>query len=77
MRIFQSAEAAREFVLGTRIEGPTFELAIAERFTFAGAPDDIGAGMAFVVDAILGQGYQPDGFDEREGFSLYRYVPLD
>jgi hypothetical protein len=77
MRIFQSAEAAREFVAGAKIEGPSFELAIAEGFTFAGAPDDVGMGMAVVVDAILAQGYQPDGFDQRQGFKLYRYVPLD
>jgi len=77
MRIFQSAEAAREFVLATRIPGPTFELAIAEGFTFAGSPDDTGAGMALVVDAILAHGYQPDGFDQGAGFRLYRYTPFD
>ena len=59
------------------ISGPSFELPIAEGFTFAGHPDDVGAGMAFVVDAILAQGYGPDGFDEREGFRLYLCVPLD
>jgi hypothetical protein len=44
---------------------------------FAGSPDVIGAGMAFVVDAMLAQGYMPDGFDQRDGFRLYRYVPMD
>jgi len=75
--IFQSAEEARAFVIDTKIDGPVFELAIAEGFTFAGSPDVIGAGMAFVVDAVLAQGYMPDGFDQRDGFRLYRYVPMD
>jgi len=77
MMPFKSAEAARAYVVGLKIEGPSFELPIADGLTFADLRDDIGAGMAFVVDAILAQGYGPDGFEQRQGFRLYRYVPLD
>jgi len=34
------------------------------------------AGMAIVLDAILAQGYGPDGFEQRDGYRLYRYNPL-
>ena len=77
VKVFESAESARAFIVGTKLEGACFELGIADGFTFAGLPDTIGAGMAFVVHAILAQGYQPDGFDQRKGFRLYRYVPVD
>ena len=77
MRVFGSAEEASKFVKTTPIAGPSFELAIADGFTFAGSPDTIGAGMAIVLDAILGQGYGPDGFEHRDGYRLYRYRPLE
>lgn len=37
----------------------------------------MGAGMAIIVDGILGQGYFPDGFEQRDGYRLYAYVPMD
>ena len=36
MRVFGSAKEANEFVKTTPIAGPSFELAIADGFTFAG-----------------------------------------
>jgi len=45
-------------------------------FTFGGQPDSWGAGMAVVLDAILAQGYGPDGFEQRDGYRVYRYKPL-
>jgi hypothetical protein len=74
--IFRTAEDARAHVQATKISGARFELAIANDFTFAGQPDTTGAGMAIVLDAILAQGYGPDGFEQRDGYRLYRYQPL-
>ena len=56
--------------------GDTFNLAISESFTFAGKPDTTGAGMAVLLDKILGLGYQPDGFDQKSGFKLYKYKKM-
>jgi hypothetical protein len=70
---FDSAEAAVKYVKGATLSEPTFTLAIADRFTFAGQPDTMGAGMAVVLDAILAKGFWPDGFDQKEGYRLYRY----
>ena len=76
MVIFKSAEEAADHVNATSISGDRFELAISNDSTFAGQPDTMGAGMAIVVDGILGQGYVPDGFDQRDGYRLYSYVPM-
>jgi hypothetical protein len=73
VHIFHSAEDAAAFVKATTIVGPSFELSIADRVTFRGGPDVIGAGMAVVLDAILAKGYEPDGFESCAGYRIYRY----
>ena len=50
-----------------------FELAVSESFTFAGKPDKVGFGMALILRRILAMRYEPDGFEQKEGFRLYRY----
>jgi hypothetical protein len=74
--IFKTAEEARAHVLATKITGDRFELAISDDFTFAGRPDKAGAGMAIVLDAILVQDYTVDGFEQRDGYRVYRYKPF-
>ncbi|TKR30674.1 hypothetical protein FCE95_11240 [Luteimonas gilva] len=39
--------------------------------------DPMGAGMAIVADRILARGWLPAGFEQREGFRLYRYGSQD
>ncbi len=70
---FTSAEATREYVKATTFAQPTFTLEISDGFTFAGRTDTMGAGMAIVVDAILAKGFWPDGFEQKEGYRVYRY----
>ncbi len=77
MVIFTSAEDAAEHVNATTISGDKFELAISNDVTIAGQPDAAGAGMAIIVDGILAQGYLPDGFEQRDGYRLYSYVPME
>lgn len=74
--IFKTAEEVRAYVQATKITGERFELAISNGFTYAGRPDTMGAGMALVLDAILAQSYTVDGFEQRDGYRLYRYKPL-
>jgi len=73
MTIYYEAEKAAEFVKRAAIDGSSFELAIADGVTFAGKPDDIGLGMAIVVDACLARGLEPDGFEQHDGHRVYRY----
>ena len=77
MKIFKSAEEAADHVNAARMTGDRFEIAISDDFTFAGQPDTMGAGMAIVVDGVLAQGYLPDGFEQHEGYRLYRYVSME
>jgi hypothetical protein len=71
--IFKTAEEARVHVRAAEIVGDRFELAISDDFTFAGRRDTMGMGMALVLDAILAKGLTVDGFEQRDGYRLYRY----
>ncbi len=77
MTIFESAEWAHAHVVATKLEGPSFELAISDGITFAGDRDLMGAGMALILDAVLAQGYQPARFEQRDGYRLYRYRRME
>lgn len=70
---FESAEAAARYVKETTFSQPTFTLQIADRFTLGGEPDVMGAGMAIVLDAVLDKGFFPDGFEQKNGYRIYRY----
>ena len=75
VHVFKRAEDTRAYIGVTEITGDRFELAIADDLTFGDRPDVMGAGMAIILDAILARGYRPDGFEQREGYRLYRYKP--
>lgn len=38
--------------------------------------DPIGVNMAIIGDALLAKGWEPDGFEQREGFRIYRYKTM-
>lgn len=77
MNVFHSVDDVLAFLKVTTIAGPSFELALADTLTLWGRPDDLGAGMAIVLDAILAQGYEPAGFTQYDGYRLYRYKPFE
>ena len=70
---FETAEAAVQYVKETTFSEPAFTLAISDCLTFAGQADTIGAGTAIVLDAILAKGFWPDGFEQHDGYRVYRY----
>jgi hypothetical protein len=74
MEPFTTAEAAIRHVKSLPFDGTPFELPIAEAFTLDGRPDPMGMGMAIVVDGILKHGYFPRGFEQRQGYRLYKYA---
>ena len=58
----------------TKITGEIFTLSLSSDLTLADNPDTSGAGMAIIVDAILGRRiYMPDGFEQHDGYRVYRY----
>jgi hypothetical protein len=75
--IFKSAEEVLDYLETNQPIGGQFQLAISDSFTFAGQPDTIGAGMAVMLDKILGLGYEPKGFDQKDGYKLYTYQQME
>ena len=53
--------------------GDRFELSVSNSLTFKGKPDTVGFGMALILRRILAMGFEPDGFEQKDGFKLYRY----
>jgi hypothetical protein len=76
-KAFQSFEEALDFVRALVLDRAPVILPIANDATLRGQPDPVGAGMAMVLDVFLAKGYEPDGFEQREGFRVYRYKPFD
>ena len=74
--IFKSAEEVLVYLEINRPTGGLFQLAISDSLTFSGQPDTMGAGMAVMLDKILGLGYEPDGFDQKDGYKLYNYKQM-
>ncbi len=35
--------------------------------------DEVGVNMAIITTAILKRGWEPDGFEQRNGYRIYRY----
>ena len=38
--------------------------------------DAIGMNMALITDCVLGRGWEPNGFEQRVNFRLYRYKEM-
>ena len=74
---FKSAEEVLAYLETDQPTGGLFQIAISDSFTFAGQPDTMGAGMAVILDKILGLGYEPDGFDQKDGYKLYNYERVE
>ena len=66
----------------------SIESAIEEIRSFQGAPenfkllisdelnDPVGVNMAIITDSILEKGFEPNGFEQKEGYKVYVYKPL-
>ena len=39
--------------------------------------DPVGANMAVITDAILAKGFEPAGFEQKNGYRLYSVTPLE
>ena len=49
-----------------------FQLPIADSLLDPG-----GFNMAIITDTILAKGFMPDGFDQKDGYRLYKYKDLE
>ena len=48
------------------------ELAISDALQ-----DPIGMNMALITDRILKKGWEPDGFEEKDGYRVYTYKEME
>jgi hypothetical protein len=76
-RIFFSAEEGLKYLDSCEPLGDSFQIAISDSFTFSGQPDTMGAGMGVILDKILSFGFEPDGFEQRDGYKLYKFTEID
>ena len=49
-----------------------FRLAISDSVL-----DPVGANMAVLLDRILAKGFEPDGYDQMDGYRVYKYKDLE
>ena len=65
-----TVEEAREYI-SNNFKNPEETLWIAESLN-----DNVGMNMAIIGDKILKTGYMPNGFDQKEGYRIYKYKKL-
>ena len=49
-----------------------FELPVADSLL-----DPVGMNMAIITDRILARGFEPNGFEQKDGFRVYRYKDVE
>ena len=73
-----SFEPVRELRTALRyveeFQGPAedFKLAISDEMN-----DAMNANMAIIGDKILSRGWMPDGFEQRDGYRVFRFKEFD
>ena len=60
--------AALEYVKAYEGQAADLLLAISDQLN-----DPAGMNMAIIGDAILGRGFMPEGFEQKEGYRVYKY----
>ncbi len=65
-------EQARKLI--ESFSGPVedFTLAVSDELQ-----DEIGMNMAIITDSVLKKGWEPAGFEQHDGYRLYRYKALE
>lgn len=67
-----TVEEAREAIKKFEGAPQNFMLPVADELQ-----DAVGISMAIITDAAIAKGWQPAGFEQREGYRIYRYAALD
>lgn len=66
--LINTMDEALRFIDGYQGPAKDFHLALADSLL-----DPIGANMAVITDKILAKGFVPDGFDQKDGYRVYKY----
>jgi len=68
MIVITSLEEAKREIESYDGRPEEFALAISDQLQ-----DPIGFNMAIICDMVLTRGWEPDGFEQEQGFRIYRY----
>jgi len=72
MKPFEDAIEAAHYV--ERFEGKASDLKLAISDSLL---DPIGINMAMITDKILDKGWEPNGYEEKEGYRVYMYKEME
>lgn len=72
MNPFTDVHEAVNYVLGFKGRPEELELPISDSLQ-----DPIGMYMALITDKILSRGWEPDGYEQKNGYRIYRYKEME
>ena len=65
---FKNVESAVEYVRSFDGKAEDLQLPIADEMN-----DQFGMNMAIITDSILARGFEPNGFEQKQGYRIYVY----
>ena len=71
MTPFNNVDAAAKYVDEFKGKPQELKLAISDELQ-----DPIGLNMALITDRILAKGWEPDGFEQENGYRIYHYKEI-
>jgi hypothetical protein len=72
MNPFKDTKEAAQYVEKFEGKASDLKLAICDSLQ-----DSIGINMAIITDIILGKGWEPNGYEEKEGYRVYMYKEME
>lgn len=71
MKPFQDATEAARYL--ERFEGQASDLKLAISDSLL---DPLGINMAVITDVVLEKGWEPNGYEQQDGYRVYRYKDI-
>lgn len=72
MKPFKDAKEAAEYVENFDGKASELRLAICESLL-----DPIGITMSIITEKVLEKGWEPNGYEEKEGYRVYTYKEME
>ncbi len=72
MNPINNLDEARRIIQSFEGNAEDFALSISDELQ-----DPVGMNMAIITDDILSKGWEPNGFEQREGFRIYCYKAFE
>jgi hypothetical protein len=72
MKPFEDAKEAAQYV--ERFEGKASDLKLAISDSLL---NPIGINISIITDKILDKGWEPNGYEEKEGYRVYMYKEME